>query len=303
MSLTKEKFELFIGESKRIPIISSLKIHNKIAQFLGGIMPELTEEESANITNYLPQQVWSKFNGLTEEVIREIDWNVANITSENQVKTYLEYLKNILNPMVSQLKTATWFDEVEKMDTNFAAKLANGLEKKQIRSFHLLHDLLWRSNRYYYVMYSKVETYIEGLLITKGGVTSIYNKKNPLTIYFEELNKTDKGIKHNQLSDDIITLGNRSGYKQRINENLGLTNRESLLILKYKYDARLIPFPLAKDQKLISNGRYKKYYTVFSPNRSVCKPATRSELQKIIPLLSDFLSAQKAAINDLDKLH
>lgn len=81
-----------------------------------------------------------------------------------------------------------------------------------------------------------------------------------------------------------------------------LTHREYLLIEKYKYDAKYIPYPLAKDQKAISTGRYKKYYTVFSTNKSGCKSANLKELQKIIPYLKEYPNAKRAAENDLDNL-
>jgi len=79
-----------------------------------------------------------------------------------------------------------------------------------------------------------------------------------------------------------------------------LTHREFLLIEKYKYEAKYIQYPTAKDQKAISTGRYKNYYTVFSSNNKVRKAAKRKELLNIIPLLNDYPNAKKAAENDLD---
>jgi len=212
MSLDKEKFDLFIEKSKELPNIFSLKIHNKIAQFLDGVMPELTPDECVSIKNYLPHQVWSKFNQLTDEVINEINWNVTNIPSERQIRTYLEYLTGVLSPITSSLKTATWFEEIEKMDPNFTANFANRLEQNQIAPFNLLRDLLWSSNRRYYAMYNKVELFVDGLLITKGGVTTTHNKKGPLNAYFEELNNIDKKINDKQSSDDANSRIAQSGH-------------------------------------------------------------------------------------------
>lgn len=286
MSLDKKKLEPFVERSKELPDIFSLKIHRKIEQFLNGVMPELTPYEHKAIENYLPHEVWSKFNQLTDEVISEIKWNLVNIPTEDQKKDYLEHLKDILSPITYSLTRATWFDEIDKMDPDFAVKLQ--LEQNQIASFRLLYDLLWRSNRYYYTMYDKVERFVQGLLPAS-------DKKKPLAAHFEALKKI-----HGQKSHDgMISLSDQPGVIPKIKDNSELTNRETLLILKYKHEARLIPYPKAKDQKAVSNGLYKKYYTVFSNNKSVYKSATREELQNIIPFLSDFSGAQKAAINDL----
>jgi hypothetical protein len=197
--LDNKKFEPFVKRSKELPSISSLKIHSKIEQFLYGVVPELTPDEREAIENYLPHEIWSKFNQLTDEVINEIKWNLVNIPSEDQKKDYLEYLKGVLSPITYSLKSATWFDEIDKMDPDFAAKFE--LEQTQIRSFRLLYDLLWRSNRYYYIMYDKVETFVQGLL------PASYKKKT-LTAHFEALKK----INEQKSSDGTISLSDHSGH-------------------------------------------------------------------------------------------
>jgi len=83
-----------------------------------------------------------------------------------------------------------------------------------------------------------------------------------------------------------------------------LTNREFLLLEKYKHLARLRSFPRPEDFKNYANFKQlrKIYYTVFPENGDNYKSASKKELTRIIPLLKAYPDAQRAAENDLDSL-
>jgi hypothetical protein len=235
---------------------------------------QITEEEKLRIQAFPFAEVKSRIK-LSFEVCCEIDTNISEyIETPFHLKNYLQSIADDFYNITDTIRGLNYIDELEKIG-GFIHHDPFGFNKTQIENSRLVVDFL-QANLTNYQNYQMVLEHAIACQKRQGFLTppnqsQIENTRNS------------------------INLNSVSGPKA-----IGLTHREYLLIEKYKHDARYIPYPSAKDQKAISTGRYKKYYTVFSANRAVCKPANLKELQNIIPYLKDYPNAKKAAENDLN---
>ena len=103
----------------------------------------------------------------------------------------------------------------------------------------------------------------------------------------------------------IEELQIRYGYKEKpFYKEADLTHRHHALIYKYKADAKYIPnsFIASEIQKEFGAKRKQAFYTIWNKKGAKYRAPTEKELEIIIPYLEEYPNAQKAAINDLEKL-
>lgn len=236
---------------------------------------QISDEEKLKIQAFpfaeVKRRIWLSF-----EVCGEIDTNISDyIETPFHLKNYLQSIVDDIYNITDTIRGLSYIDELEKIG-GFIYHDPFGFNETQIENSHILVDFL-QANLTNYQNYKMVFDHAvmcqekQGFL-APANQSIIENGVNPINLI----------------------------SKSELPKVIGLTHREYLLIEKYKHDARYIPYPSAKDQKAIGTGRYKKYYTVFSSNKAVYKPANLNELQNIMPYLKDYPNAKKAAENDLD---
>jgi hypothetical protein len=213
-----EKFYSLIERADNLPpFLYNVVSKEKIDLFLNESIPEITEIEIEKILGYLPPSLKKEIDKLTLSVIYEIDFNVVELTTSDQVKRYLHHLYDYLSIAIDKINYNSCTAEIDHKfrsfcDLGYLLKLKNDLkyvnkEFEEWKPFYLNVELNFIQQKAYYFLiyllrdidfiyheYSMVQTHVELLQIENGFISDPYQKfeenneiKNSNHISFEEM--------------------------------------------------------------------------------------------------------------------
>ena len=105
MDLSLEKFKVFINLADEGPDITDFPdLDKKLAEFLAGNLPEISDEELLFIHNFMPKDLSNSIVSSVKEAREEIEENCVRISNREQLGRYLISLAEKLERCVKSLK-------------------------------------------------------------------------------------------------------------------------------------------------------------------------------------------------------
>ncbi len=199
-----EKFYAMIERADNLPpFLYNVVSKEKIDLFLNETVPDITKEEIDAIATYLPPSLKKEIDKLTLSVIYEIDFNVAMLTTSDQVKRYLHHLYEYLNVAIDKINYNSCSAEIEQRfrkicDLGLLFKMQNDesyvnkiFEPDEWKPAYLNVELSHKEkNAYYFFIYllsdidffeheyHMILTHIEQLQIDNGFISDPYKDVN-----------------------------------------------------------------------------------------------------------------------------
>lgn len=276
MKPLSEKFEEFALIWGQIPLMRDVLSIDQLTEIIEGVSPDKLTDQIYSKMSEFPFDLVKKVQGMVFPVRSEIDMNVISIENDGQLKRYLQAIDEKVLSILGVLENLSYMETLKDSQI-WLPKLMNSVGNKHQIVYDFLDAHLTHYNSY--------------LLVQIHIVEKLKNIESNSTKSIIEIKE--------------ILLSNTKPSILRIHTGK-LTHREHALIYKYKADAGIIQpnsFNGTEIEKEFGAKRKQAFYSIWDLNGKTYRKPTLKELESIMPFLSEYETAHKALINDIDKIN